>query len=141
MRQVLRRAARLVVAPALVYAGLLTVGASIVLESVFGEGYAGVAGPLRVYLVASAIGVAVSLLHLEVNARRLQWLWVVEGVCLVAITYGLGVFLVGAAGLLGLAWADLVTQVVQVAVLAYGIALSRKGSMPGSVAGKVACGS
>ena len=126
MRRTLWDAARLLALPYFGYLAVLAVGATPILVTVFGGQYADVATALRVFVLASVLHFAVLFLQTTTGARRHQPLLVVEGACLVAVTFGLGIHLITRAGLVGLGWTVVAGHLVQIAVLAAGPRVMRR---------------
>jgi O-antigen/teichoic acid export membrane protein len=118
LNYVLKRAALLMVPAYLLYTLVLVAVPSLILHAIYGNRYAEYADVLRVFALASSIYIPVSLLWLELNARRQQKyilvgeMWLALEACvggwllidhfgIVGVAYATGIGLVGQLMLYG----------------------------------------
>lgn len=110
MQEVLWSAARFCAPIFLVYVAALLVGGGWIIGLVFGEAYVEHADALRVFALSELLWFPITVLRLELAARRLQryLLWV--EVWSVVVIYGVGLLLINSSGLLGAALAHLIVN-------------------------------
>jgi O-antigen/teichoic acid export membrane protein len=125
MQQVLWRAARVSAPIFLVYGAVLIFGGEWIVRMVYGESYLEHVQALRVYALGVLLWFPVTVLRLELAARKLQryLLWV--EIWSVLVVYGVGLVLIDSLGLMGAAIAHLIVNIGAL-VLTFGVVLRER---------------
>ena len=111
MQQVLWRAARVSAPIFVVYGAILIFGAQWIVGLVYGEEYLEHLDSIRLYAIGVLLWFPVTVLRLELAARKLQRHLLLVEVWSVVVIYGLGLFLINSLGLMGAALAHLIVNI------------------------------
>jgi O-antigen/teichoic acid export membrane protein len=111
MTRVLWRATRICGPIFVVYLGTLLFGGQWIVELVFGAEYAEHAGALLIFVLVELIWFPVTVLRLELSARKLQRYILWAEVWSVLVVYGVGLILINSLGLVGAGLAHLIVNI------------------------------
>jgi O-antigen/teichoic acid export membrane protein len=110
MQRVLWSAARFSAPVFVVYVLVVLLGGPWIVGLVFGESYLEHVDALRVFAIGELVWFPVTVLRLELAARKLQRYLLWAEIWSVVVVYGLGILLINSLGLVGAAIAHLIVN-------------------------------
>jgi O-antigen/teichoic acid export membrane protein len=133
VKEILSRALVLFAPPYFLYVAAIGVFGPTLLPLVFGEPYRHSADAIRVFAFAAALELPCALLGVEINARRLLHVSLIEVAVAAVLTYTVGIFLAMRWELIGVGVSQSLALMFQICLFAVFVARARASALATSV--------